>query len=216
MRYYIADLHFFHNGLNNRMDHRGFSTLETMHQHMIDRWNYRVRRNDEVIILGDFSIGKAKETEEILKQLNGKKYLITGNHDKFLQDKEFDTSLFKWIKPYAELSDNKRKVILCHYPIMCYNGQFRRNEEQIPTTWMLHGHIHNTPDCVTVEAYKDFVRQYPRASRQCDGPIPAPVQMINCFCMASDYIPLTLDEWIELENKGLLKDMVREEWKYDK
>lgn len=25
--------------------------------------------------------------------------------------------------------------------------------------------------------------------------------MINCFCMFSDYIPITLDEWIELDAK---------------
>ena len=25
-----------------------------------------------------------------------------------------------------------------------------------------------------------------------------PCNMINCFCMYSDYVPLTLDEWIEL------------------
>ena len=25
--------------------------------------------------------------------------------------------------------------------------------------------------------------------------------MINCFCMYSDYTPLTLDEWIELDAK---------------
>ena len=25
--------------------------------------------------------------------------------------------------------------------------------------------------------------------------------MINCFCMFSDYVPLTLDEWIEVDRK---------------
>jgi hypothetical protein len=25
--------------------------------------------------------------------------------------------------------------------------------------------------------------------------------MINCFCMYSDYVPLTLDEWIALDEK---------------
>lgn len=28
-----------------------------------------------------------------------------------------------------------------------------------------------------------------------------PCQMINCFCMFSDYVPLTLDEWIILDQK---------------
>ena len=25
--------------------------------------------------------------------------------------------------------------------------------------------------------------------------------MINCFCMFSDYVPLTLDEWIQADKK---------------
>lgn len=25
--------------------------------------------------------------------------------------------------------------------------------------------------------------------------------MINCFCMFSDYVPFTLDEWIEVDRK---------------
>ena len=28
-----------------------------------------------------------------------------------------------------------------------------------------------------------------------------PFQMINCFCMYSDYQPLSLDEWIETDKK---------------
>ena len=29
--------------------------------------------------------------------------------------------------------------------------------------------------------------------------------MINCFCMYSDYTPLTLDEWIENNKARILK-----------
>ena len=28
---------------------------------------------------------------------------------------------------------------------------------------------------------------------------PIPCQMINCFCMYSDYTPLTLEEWVECD-----------------
>ena len=30
-------------------------------------------------------------------------------------------------------------------------------------------------------------------------PEPIPCQMINCFCMFSDYQPMTLNEWIEID-----------------
>ena len=58
MRFYIADLHFFHANMNYEMDMRGFENAEQMNEYMIARWNGRVRKNDEVMILGDFSIGR--------------------------------------------------------------------------------------------------------------------------------------------------------------
>lgn len=30
---------------------------------------------------------------------------------------------------------------------------------------------------------------------------PVPCQMINCFCMYSDYTPLTLEEWVECDQR---------------
>ena len=122
MRYYISDLHFYHANMNTRMDKRGFESVEAMNEYMISQWNKKVRKNDEVVILGDFSIDKGEKTNELLRRLNARKYLIIGNHDRFLNDKDFDRSLFKWIEPYKELNDNKRKIILSHYPVFCYDG----------------------------------------------------------------------------------------------
>ncbi len=199
MRYYIADCHFFHAGLNEHMDGRGFSSVEAMNNYMISQWNSRVRRNDEVIILGDFSIGKPEETLRIVQQLKGQLYLVLGNHDKWAKKSGVDLSRFKWVKDYAQVNDNGRKVICCHYPIACYNGQFRRSKKGNAMTYMLHGHIHNTEDVVGLEQYKAFVRSYPRRLTGSEEAAPAPINIINCFCMFSDYIPLTLDEWIALE-----------------
>lgn len=215
MRYYIADNHFFHTRLNTMMDKRGFASEDVMHEHMIKQWNSRVHRNDEIVILGDLSLGRGKETNEILRRLKGRKYLIIGNHDKYLKDKEFDQSLYVSIKPYAEMNDNGRKVVLCHYPIFCYNGQFRRDKDGVPKTWMLHGHTHLTPDQQLVEQFKDTTRNFPRSSRSSESPQPAPMQMINCFCMLSNYVPLTLDEWIELENSEKIREMLQDDWRYD-
>lgn len=55
MRYYIADLHFFHEAMNHRMDNRGFSDVEEMNEYMISKWNGKVRKNDDVVIIGDLS-----------------------------------------------------------------------------------------------------------------------------------------------------------------
>lgn len=200
MRYYIADLHFFHAAMNERMDKRGFSSVEEMNEYMTAKWNNKVRKNDEVIIIGDFSWGNAQETNALLKRLNGKLYLIQGNHDRFLNSKELDVSRFKWIKPYEELSDNRRKVVLCHYPIMCYNGQYRLDENGNPRTYMLYGHVHNTQDERLIEKFQEITRKTVVTDAQ-GNTRTIPCNMIKCFCKFSDYEPLTLDEWIICDKK---------------
>ena len=114
MRYYISDLHFYHEDMNTNMDNRGFGSVEEMNAYMIEKWNKKVRSNDDVVILGDFSFGKTAQTEELLKTLKGRKYMIAGNHDRFLSDKKFDTTLFKWIADYKEVKDNKIEVSNAH------------------------------------------------------------------------------------------------------
>lgn len=193
---YIADLHFFHDGLCRRMDNRPFKDHYEMNEAMIRIWNENVTDKDEVYILGDFSIAKAQSTNEVLRKLTGKKYLIIGNHDYYLEDKVFDTSLFEWIRPYAEIGDNGRKVVLSHYPILCYNGQYRKKPDGTAITYMLYGHVHNTHDEVLVNKFIQTTRNTEVLSKGLEKPEPIPCNMINCFCMFSNYVPLTLDEWI--------------------
>lgn len=201
MRYYISDLHFYHLALNAQMDNRGFADSDEMNAYMIQQWNQKVRTNDEVVILGDLSVGKGKATNAITEQLNGKLFLIQGNHDKFTEDKHFDTSRFEWVKPYAEIYDNKRKVILSHYPIFCYNGQYRKKKDGSDRTYMLYGHVHNTYDELLIHRFQNITRSSKRPVKGQEGLQNIPSHMINCFCMYSDYTPLLLDEWIENDRK---------------
>lgn len=200
MRYYIADLHFFHAAMNDHMDHRGFGSVEEMNGYMIARWNGKVRRNDEVVVIGDLSWGNVEETNAVLRRLNGTLYLILGNHDQILSNQKIDTSRIKWMKHYEELSDRKRKVILCHYPIMFYNGQYRLDKDGNPRTYMLYGHVHDSMDQRLVEQFQMMTRNTVTVNMQGEEQ-KIPSNMINCFCKYSDYEPLTLDEWIELDKR---------------
>ena len=203
-----------------KFERRGFESVEAMNEYMLRQWNRKVRKNDEVVILGDLSWGKAEETNELLERLNGRLYLIQGNHDRFLKNKDYNAGRFVWIKPYEELQDNKRKgrfvwikpyeelqdnkrkVILCHYPIMCYNGQYRVDENGNPKVYMLYGHVHDTQDQRLLERFQAITRE--TASVSPDGTArQIPCNMINCFCMYSDYVPLTLDEWIACEKRRM-------------
>ena len=201
MRYYISDLHFYHKGMNESMDCRGFSSVEEMNEVMIERWNAKVTKKDEVVILGDLSFGTAEETNQLLERLNGKLYLIYGNHDRYVNAKGFNAFRFKWIKAYAELSDEKRKVILCHYPIFCYNGQYRMDEKGNSKSYMLYGHVHNSEDEVLINRFIEITKSTTREIKGMEGEHPIPCHMINCFCMFSGYTPLSLDEWIEVDRR---------------
>ncbi len=74
----IADTHIDHDNIR-RLSNRPFNTVEEMDKTIISNWNSRVTDNDDVYILGDFSY-KSKAPIVYLKQLNGRKYLIVGNH----------------------------------------------------------------------------------------------------------------------------------------
>ncbi len=198
MRYYIADCHFYHRNLLTHLDNRQFSSVEEMNACMIERWNSKVRTNDDVVVLGDLSFGNGEETNKVLSELNGRIYLIKGNHDdKFLSDRSFNQKRIEWVKDYEELNDNKRRVILMHYPVFCYNGQNKFDSDGRAKTYMLFGHVHNSYDQTLVDS---FIRETKKSRRvMAHGTVETniPCQMINCFTMYSDYIPLTLDEWIE-------------------
>ena len=200
MRYYIADLHFFHGALNDKMDRRGFASVEEMNEYMIEKWNKKVRKNDDVVIIGDLSWGNVQETNALLQRLKGKLYLVCWNQDRFVINKEMNPDRFKWIKHYAELSDNRRKVVLCHYPIMCYNGQYRVDEKGEPKTYMLYGHVHDTQDERLIEQFQEITRKTMVTDAQ-GNERSIPCNMINCFCKFSDYEPLTLDEWIVCDKR---------------
>jgi hypothetical protein len=66
---------------------------------------------------------------------------------------------------------------------------------------MLYGHVHNTFDEYLVNEYQERLSNYKRPVFGSDEMVTIPCQMINCFCMFSDYVPLTLDEWIEVDRK---------------
>ena len=73
---------------------------------------------------------------------------------------------------------------------------------------MLYGHVHDTFDQRLIEKYRDSIRNVTRTVRGGEE-IVIPFQLINCFCMYSDYIPLTLDEWIENDRSRQLAEQRR-------
>lgn len=97
-KYFIADPHFGHANMI-KLANRPFKNLEEMDKILIKNWNNTVKPEDEIYIIGDFSwYTNLEKINSLLKKLNGKKFLITGNHDHFLKNKNFNRSQFVWVK----------------------------------------------------------------------------------------------------------------------
>jgi calcineurin-like phosphoesterase family protein len=138
MKFYTADLHLDHANIIN-LSHRPFSTIDEMNQSLIDKWNKKVTNGDEVYVLGDFSWANGIRTNEFLNQLNGLIYLIKGNHDYFLDDKNFNKSKFAWIRDYAMIKDEGYNIALFHYPVAVWDKQHHGSLH-------FYGHVHNNVD----------------------------------------------------------------------
>jgi len=136
MIYFTADTHFSHANIIN-LCARPFANVEQMNNKLILNWNSCVKNDDEIYVLGDFMFkGNGIDANNLLQRLNGMKYLIKGNHDKYLEDTTFDNDNFVWIKDYHVLNNQKMKFVLFHYPIFEWDGYFGNAIH-------LYSHVHN-------------------------------------------------------------------------
>jgi len=170
MIYYISDTHFGHKNVI-KFDQRPFKDIEEMDQTVIDNWNNIVTNDDDVYILGDFVYKSRYDAAWYLKQLNGKKHLIIGNHDKHLITNEKAMTYFESVNNLLEIQDNGNKVVLCHYPIAEWNQYYR-------DSYHIYGHIHNA---------QSESQQYMFAQQHA----------FNAGCMIHEYKPVTLSQMIE-------------------
>jgi calcineurin-like phosphoesterase family protein len=140
MVYFTADLHFGHGNIIRHCN-RPFASVDEMDAALARNWNAAVSPRDEIYILGDLTMAPAAKAHEILSSLNGRKYFIRGNHDRFLKNFEPFAEDFVWVKDYFVLKYGGRDFVLFHYPIAEWAGFFRGAIH-------LYGHIHNAPGSV--------------------------------------------------------------------
>ena len=135
-----SDLHLGHNNIIKYCN-RPFSNVEEMNNTIIDNWNKTVNKKDSVYILGDLGFTNVNLLNETMNLLNGKKYLIRGNHDHFIKKKGFDMSNFEWIKDYflltTQINNEKVKFIMSHFPFYTWDSKHYGSIH-------LYGHVHNS------------------------------------------------------------------------
>ena len=131
--WFTSDTHFGHANII-RYSNRPYQDKEEMDEALITNWNAKVQPGDLVYHLGDVFFCHEPVAGKILARLNGQKFLIFGNHDKGLKNGMLK-HLFTWMGDYKEITVEGQKIILCHYPMITWNGSGRGS-------WMLHGHCH--------------------------------------------------------------------------
>ena len=182
-KFYIADLHFGHKNII-RYDNRPFTSVKEMDDTLIKNWNSVVSSDDTVYILGDLGWYNNDRLTAIMYSLNGHKILIKGNHD------SMSTNLymaFDKVVDYLEINDNGTKVVMSHYPMPFWNGQFRDSVH-------LYGHVHNSHQQNMMESWRKELRQL--------QDIPGRMYNVGCMISYMNYTPRTLDEILSSERNN--------------
>ena len=169
MNLYISDLHFGHRNVIG-FDHRPFADVEDMDRVMIQLWNSRVSKDDEVYIVGDLCYRSEKTPDWYLRQLKGHKHLIIGNHDLDTIQCENAHKYLESIDQVLHISDHDKQIILCHYPM----AEWYKSRHG---SWLIYGHIHNSRD----EVY-EFMKSRDNA--------------LNAAACINNYTPASINELI--------------------
>lgn len=145
--FFISDTHFGHRGIVTFLRSDGeklrpWNTTEEMDEALVASWNRVVSPKDKIFHLGDVVINR--RCLPIVSRLNGRKYLVRGNHDtmRLAEYAQFFEDIYGvWV-----IDD----FICSHVPLAkrCIRPRFKGN---------IHGHTHEytmgDPDyfCVCVE-----------------------------------------------------------------
>lgn len=154
--WFTSDTHFYHENIL-RYCSRPFKDISDMNETLIRRWNETVPPDGFVFHLGDFAFGGSKEWNEVISRLNGRIYLILGNHD-MKQIKQGVMGRFEHVTKQMTIRVGGQTVVLNHNPFLAYGGAYRN-------VWQLFGHVHSGP---LSEQGKDIGRLAYLFPRQCD------------------------------------------------
>ena len=150
--WFTSDLHFGHNK-EFLYKPRGFNSITEHDETIISNFNSVVSNDDVLVILGDVMLGDNSYGIKCLNRLNGRKFIIRGNHD---TDK-------RWAE-YAESSNarlldlalvEKIRGYLCylsHYPTATSN--FDADKPLRQQLLNLSGHTH------CKEKFNNLTRSY--------------------------------------------------------
>ena len=158
--FFTSDWHLYHQNVLS-FSKRPFKDIHHMHRVLINNYNSTVPENGLCYFLGDVGFSDKEKTKEIISQLNGKKILLMGNHDKGMYSFQqvFDAVIYT-----ASLVIAKQIVTMSHCPLHgikredtsrfkngnpaeYWHGELRPKFKPLIVSnagqFHLHGHIHS-------------------------------------------------------------------------
>jgi calcineurin-like phosphoesterase family protein len=139
--WFTSDTHWGHKNIIKHTE-RPFGSVRQMDEALVKNWNRVVKKGDIVYHLGDVGHKCSPAyLKKILDQLNGRIYLIHGNHDRVAMSTQCK-GRFESITPLKEafITDSssrkgRRVIVLCHYAMRVWNMRHWGS-------WHLYGHSH--------------------------------------------------------------------------
>ena len=119
---------------------RPFATVSEMNEALIDNWNKVVRKEDKVIMNGDFALSGKDRIIEIGQRLKGRKTLILGNHD--------GASLETYYKAGFEMV-SKYPILFNEFYILSHEPQY---VQQNGVYVNIFAHVHDNPKFKSVSS----------------------------------------------------------------
>ena len=135
-----SDLHLCHNR-EFIYGPRGFTNVKDHDETIVRNWNNVVCPEDDVYILGDLMLNDNENGIELLKQLNGRKHIILGNHDTTVRERLYlEEGICVEPPNWADMLHYKGyHFYLSHFPAMTGNLE---KESLKQVTINLFGHTH--------------------------------------------------------------------------
>lgn len=138
-RFVISDTHLGHLKIRDYepMRQAWGPDTDAMTETIIAAWNSVVGSDDVVLHVGDFAMGPPTAHPGFRSRLNGRIYLVRGNHDKknpnFILDGDMLCSAYEFTLP------DGRRVLARHNP-----EHFTAEDARMYDI-LLHGHTHSSP-----------------------------------------------------------------------
>lgn len=154
--YITSDTHFSHARIS-ALAARPFGSVADMDAELIRRWNQTVAPADVVLHLGDVALGPITESLPLTSQLNGRRLLVPGNHDRISPATQSRRAIARFAPLYEQagwtilpeiIQGSRRgaRILASPYPYSGDTQDADRHTSHRPVDRgipLLHGHTHD-------------------------------------------------------------------------